>query len=260
MFVKSPIRNKLLVGLGLLLVIVAVLSWGGMHGLYAYRSLVRSLARRVDELPLANHLSQNVSNLRVGLAETRAARQLQLPGLDTAPLSVQLGREQFRRNLDAVKQKLDEYSRQIRDNNPEEQIGDSRRERLVVEAMEASLARIDESQRAADWLLDDVKHGKLSAELAHLQEQAGELPTYLHDNIREFTEEAKGQYRTLIALTWITSGTTAVILALLVRLFYQWIFCPLRVLIKGSRRVASGSSITVFVSTPAMKCRSWPER
>src|SRR6185437_10038710 len=38
----------------------------------------------------------------------------------------------------------------------------------------------------------------------------------------------------------VTSVTAAGMLALFVKLFYQWIFLPLRVLIDGSRRVASG--------------------
>ena len=65
MLSKWPIRNKFLFGIGLLLVIVATLSWSGFHGVYAYRSAVRSFRGRADELPLTNQISKHVSDLRV---------------------------------------------------------------------------------------------------------------------------------------------------------------------------------------------------
>ena len=50
-FSKWPIRVKLLVGLGLLVVMVAILSGSGLYTTYAYRNLVKSLSWRVSELP-----------------------------------------------------------------------------------------------------------------------------------------------------------------------------------------------------------------
>ena len=71
MLSKWPIRNKFLIGIGLLLVIVATLSWSGFHGVYAYRSLVRSFSSRANELPLAAELSREVSELRVLVGRIR---------------------------------------------------------------------------------------------------------------------------------------------------------------------------------------------
>ena len=74
MFSKWPIRVKLLVGLGLLVVMVAILSGSGLYTTYAYRSLVKSLGWRVSELPLADEVNGHVSNLRVTLSELRGLR------------------------------------------------------------------------------------------------------------------------------------------------------------------------------------------
>ena len=52
MLSKWPIRNKLLLGASLLLVMVATLSASAYYGLYAYRSLVKGLSLRSTELPL----------------------------------------------------------------------------------------------------------------------------------------------------------------------------------------------------------------
>ena len=54
---KWPIRNKLLIGISLLLVIVTILSYSGFHGLYATAAWSAGLSRRVYELPLANEFS-----------------------------------------------------------------------------------------------------------------------------------------------------------------------------------------------------------
>lgn len=239
MLSKWPIRKKLLAGLVLLLVIVALLSWGGIHGLYAYRSLVRSLGRRVPELPLANQFSHDVSELRLALAETRATHDLELTGHDVSPLATHLARQEFRLKLDIARETLAKYRQQLLDNPGSNRIGDSRREWLAAEAIEQSLARVAQANLDKNWL-EDVRLGQLARELEYLQQLAAELPSYLYENIHEFTESARGQYRTLIVLTWITSVITLAMFIAFVNLFYQWIFRPLRILIKGSRKVAAG--------------------
>ncbi|HWC88043.1 MAG TPA: HAMP domain-containing sensor histidine kinase [Pirellulales bacterium] len=235
-----PIRSKLLAGLVLLLVIVGLLSWGGLHGLYSYRSLVRSLSRRVPELPLANRFSQDVSDLRIALSETQAPRELELSGADVSPFALHLVREEFRLKLDMAHGTLRQYRQQLEDNSEDDRIGDSRREWLTVKAIDESLARISQLREDEGWLLDEIRVGRLGTELEYLQGLAAELPNYLYENISEFKEHARHQYRTLLVLTWITSFFTVSMFALFVKLFYQWIFRPLRVLIKGSRRVAGG--------------------
>ena len=74
MFSKWPIRVKLLVGLSLLVVMVAILSGSGLYTTYAYRALVKSLGWRVCEFPLADEVNGHVSNLRATLSELRGLR------------------------------------------------------------------------------------------------------------------------------------------------------------------------------------------
>ena len=59
-----PIRMKLLLGLGVLVLVVGLLAGTGLYTTYAYRDLVNSLSWRVSELPLAAELSQHVGDLR----------------------------------------------------------------------------------------------------------------------------------------------------------------------------------------------------
>ncbi len=68
---RWPIRNKLLVGIGLLVAIVVTLSVSSFIGVYSYRSLVRSLHSRAEELPLASELAARVGELRVSFTESQ---------------------------------------------------------------------------------------------------------------------------------------------------------------------------------------------
>ena len=54
------------------------------------------------------------------------------------------------------------------------------------------------------------------------------------------SQDVKSQYRTWIVLTWFAAIAATVLLALFISLGYRWIFRPLRILVKGSRRVAGG--------------------
>src|SRR3954469_7836501 len=112
---KWPIRRKLLVGSSLLLVIVATLSWSGFHGVYAYRSLVRSLSGRADELPLAAALSSQVSDLRVALAQV-APQQPARVGLPSDVGSAEFSAA-FVRGVANLRKILAEYREHLENNN-----------------------------------------------------------------------------------------------------------------------------------------------
>src|SRR5208282_992863 len=67
-----------------------------------------------------------------------------------------------------------------------------------------------------------------------------DLPTHLHSTMRGFAAEVRGQYHALLIGLWITSALAALVFAVFIRLFYRWIFLPLEILIRGSRKVAGG--------------------
>ncbi len=237
---RWSIQTKLLIGLGLLAVIVGTLSWGGIHGLYAYREIVRSLSRRVTELPLANEFGQRVSNLRVSLSRIRPSYSMLDEGPNT-PLSLtRLELVEFTDNLLAAEELLARYRAKVAE-NPDRtgSIIDSRHEFEAVREMQATLADLRNAAQKGE-LLDDDGYERSDRRLVELQDQAGKLPGFLYENIIKFTDDARAEYRTLIVLAWFTSVTTGILVALLVVLFYRWLFRPLKVLIKGSRKVAGG--------------------
>jgi len=239
-----PIRVKFLIGLGLILLSVVILAGSGLYTTYSYRGLVRGLRQRAVELPLAAELSGQVADLRISLSLLRGLRESQFPDADRdeVPARVLIVREQFRSGLEKVEETLSTYRAQLeRKARDELRIADTQREWETVRKIEEALSRIEEINRDEDWVLDDGSSvDQLSAELEQLQGLAVELPSHLHEKLRGFAAEVRSQYHALFAGTGVASGAAALILLLLFKLFYQWVFRPLEALIAGSRRVAGG--------------------
>jgi signal transduction histidine kinase len=244
LFSKRPIRVKLLVGLGLLVVMVAILASSGLYSTYAYRNLVKSLSWRVSELPLAAEVSSHVNKLRIILSELQGLRAGPVRDArdELAPLRVRMVRERFRGELAEVGEAAGEYRKQVEQTmRADFGMADNQPERDAVRKIEVALQGIDEIQRDRDWIFSDERVGRMDRELDGLHVLAAELSSPLHAKLSGFAAEVRGQYRTLLVGLWITSVTAAALFALFVRLFYRWIFQPLRMLIFGSREVAGGN-------------------
>jgi two-component system NtrC family sensor kinase len=242
---KWPIRNKLLFGIGCLVVIVATLSASGFLGVYAYRSLVRSLRGRAEELPVAGELARGVSDLRVIVGEARSARHVvNMQGEPLLPLENPFLTHRFSEGLRQVRGTLESYRQQLielaKDNPHASAINDSSPEWETVHKIERSLARVTDTALESNWPGDERRLDELSKELEHLQQLTWILPSYLHERIHGFADEVKGQYRALIGITWVTSVLAVLLLFLVMRLFYTWVFRPLKHLVRGARRVAAG--------------------
>ncbi|MBU4271073.1 MAG: HAMP domain-containing histidine kinase [Planctomycetes bacterium] len=243
MLSNCPIRRKLLLGLALLVLVVAILSSTGLVATYAYRNLVNSLSWRVSELPLAAELSSHVSDLRITIGELRGLRINTFPDThhDLVPMRVRMARDQFRGRLDEVDRTLERYRDQLAgEARADPRMSDHQRERETVRKIEAQLERIRTANRDEDWMLDNVKIGWLDVELEQLQILASELPSHLHSKLAGFSHEVRGQYRVLIVSAWTATVSAGLIFLLFMRLSYRWVFRPLRMLIAGSRRVAAG--------------------
>ena len=240
MLAKWPIRDKLLIGIGLLAAIVVTLSVSSFVSVYAYRSLVRSLRNRADELPLATELAGRVSNLRVSFAATQPLRES--PGRTADPPDAQRLIEHFDESRETVKTALDDYCNQLSINDQEDMpIGNNREEQAEVVQLRDSLAAVAELTIDPNWPLDQKLAGQVNDKLEIVQRLAAGLPGHLHRRIHDLAGEVRTRYRTLIILTWIVAVTALATFGLFIHLFYRWVFRPLRVLIKGSRFVAAGN-------------------
>ncbi len=238
-----PIRVKFLVSLGLLLLCVAILAGSGLVSTHRYRTIVKALSWRSQELPPANELSDHVQDLRILLVKLKERRVSMFPDTDRQrdPLGTFQVRAQFQAGVVDVQLTLNKYQEVV-----EQQLGagsgiaDNRQELETVAKIEAALNEVLVAQKAGDWTLDDMQIDLLVDKVDQLQQLADELPTYLLARFTGFAESKKNQYRTMQAGTWIATLLAGLIFALFINLFYRWIFRPLRILIDGSRCVASG--------------------
>lgn len=245
------IRYKLQAVLVLLAITVLALFGSAYYGLYAYRGLVKSLSARSTELPLANHLSQHVANLRVILCQVEE-RQDYLPGsemaLDSDP-DVKPWDDVLRRKFEIeygqLKDALAQYTEQLDANRQrtESGIGDDTNERKALAEIEAVIDRIERYSDGGgvDWLLvDRAKVAKLREDVEDLRKGMAKLPSYLHERLRSLANDVRSQYHAAISLAWSAVAIATLLLGATALLFRKWIAQPLHMLVAGSREVAAG--------------------
>lgn len=237
-----PIRTKLLLGLALLVVIVTTLAGSGLFGFYTFRSIVRTLSSRANELPPAMDLIRNVSHLGSCLHDARPCSEFGELSWHSDLISADVVRSDFTKRLEEVRQTVAEYRAHLEynDADADSKLGVSDRERDAIRQIEAALGRMESISENERWVTDNSKIDQLEREAVKLQSLAGALPVYLYQDLRDLRDGVRTQYRTLIVLTWCASVLAVVLFGVFVRLCYVWLFRPLRILITGSRKVAAG--------------------
>ncbi|MEX0939243.1 MAG: HAMP domain-containing sensor histidine kinase [Pirellulales bacterium] len=242
MLSKWPIRFKLTMGLCLLVVMVLTLAGSGAFGLYAYRGLVKSLSYRSREMPLATELIEHVSNMRVALSQVRGLNEFAFtPSAPAGTDRFEL-RDRFQRSLGDFKDTLKNYRDKLNSSErpSDHGITDEHGERRTLARIDGTLARIERLDQHHEWVMDELKVSDLTTEIDNLQTLVIYLPRHLYIQLQELATEVKQQYRTAIVMMWSAAGAALIMLGGFVRMFYTWVFRPLRVLIDGSRRVAQG--------------------
>lgn len=237
---KWPIRKKFLFGLSLLMGLVALLAFSGFRGAYAYRGLVRNLSSRSVELPKAAEVSARVSDLRMTVGEIHGYRQA--AGSSTACTAILAQLEsRVATQLKAVHAALAQYREKLESvEEASSRISDRSRETQAVQTIQKQLNRLAGMASRKDWATCEQAVTQYALSVAELDTLVGRLPSFLHDDFHNLYHEVRAQYRTWIVVEWVTSILGILLLIVLVKLAYDWIIQPLRLIIRGSRRVAAG--------------------
>ncbi len=250
-----PIRTKLKLGLGLLLVTVLALFSSAYYGLYAYRGLVKSLSARSAELPLAGKISEELDDLRNLLSQ--ATERLELA--DQVELLSEVGaeengselyfswdatvlEEQLRINLEEFEESLDRYRSQLNHNGESAapRLGDDKHERNTLAQIDEVFRRIVATDLEDEGLRDAAVIRLLSQEVEQLRHLVSVLPSHLHRQFKELAVDVRASYRTAIVSTWVNAALALILLVTSIRLFYKWFAEPLQILVQGSREVTKG--------------------
>src|SRR5215471_3091904 len=201
---RWPIRNKLLVGIALLLVIVLTLSVSSFQGTYAYRELARSISSRGAELPLATDLERDVSDLRVTLSDLEEFRAYDHASVRPAS-EAQLTIAAFNSQFDAIRKSIRDYAVQLDEHEHAEfRLGDVTKERETLRQIQKLASRIEELTVTDGWYLDPNVTSEIKTDLlVKLKSLTTYLPKHLQWRIVDLAGEVRLRYRTWIVLTWV---------------------------------------------------------
>lgn len=234
----GPIRNKLYVGFGLLLVMLGALAISGLVGVYSYRGLVKGLRGRAEELPLASLLTRQIADLRVTLAKWPTTVVWTDSGISRS--ETWLVRDEFEQRLLAAVKTLNNYREEISSRIDVGTLSETTFERNTAEQIHQTLNEMQQRLQEPGWADDAVLRLQLRTQLDELQAQAESLPSHLHLQLQSLAAEVRSEYHALMAVNWFATAAAVGLLVAFLALFYRWIMRPLTELVAGSRRVAGG--------------------
>jgi two-component system NtrC family sensor kinase len=238
---RRSLRVKFAAVLCLVLGITGVLLASTLAGLYSYRRTIKTLGACLEELP---HLAALLESLvHLAYPDGAAERPVNPPG--AASLAARLSASE--RALEAYGHRLKTLAAARG-----ESAGRRDEERWLRE-IEGALRELRElSQRSVDdgrvrllppeavgpWGFPSGGH--LAEPLARAIRPIGPLLRGAFSEVDHLVDESRQQYRNTLGLAWITGGLVLVSLLLFGRLFYRWLFWPIRVLHQGVLRVGRG--------------------
>lgn len=238
LYSRWSIRRKLLFCLTIALLIVASLAYGGFSGVYSYRELARTIGVRATDLKLAGELTESLGDLRVSLSQAKQIHEMSVAG-ELSGIDRMVVRNQFGEKLLKVEEDLRKYRNHLDAGwAADPRLGDRSQERETIAALEKSLAQLSKSKNDTAWVFDHYQVTVVAAQVDEMYALASGLPTEMHDRMQDFATKVRGQYRTWIGVEWTAAIGAIIFLAVLMYLFWLWLFQPLNVLISGSRRIA----------------------
>ncbi|MDR3182855.1 MAG: HAMP domain-containing histidine kinase [Planctomycetaceae bacterium] len=236
------IRDKFLVSLGILILLVAVLAGAGLYAVYLYQKQVRDIAWQVNVLPLAHKIAGQSAEIHVGFGELRSIPRTQLR---LSPLPADNYRtvleDRLQKTFTAVKQSCQEY-RQVLD------------DRIMQNDTEASFAKeietlqhicltvqdLETAVSQPDWSTTESNLDAAGAGLTTLQKDADSLPVFLNQELQGYSQTIKRHAVWLKGFVLFYLTVSMALMFFLVYLSYWGIFHPLQILVNGARLIAAG--------------------
>lgn len=223
MFVTRSIRRKMVFGLTLVVVMLAVLSVSGMWGLSSYRSLVKDPAIDDRAAASAADVTRAVARLRWTLPQKGGQV---VEAFDRDELLVRLGR---------AHDECARYQKRL------SELPTATQSQYAVTWL--MIGEIDQGlSQIATWLREpngEVGIEDLQAKLDRIEFAAAELDE-LPDGLRDRLKDARRDYGTSMTLIAVCSAFVVLLLGGLVRFGWRQIFKPISAMHQGARRVAQG--------------------
>jgi two-component system, NtrC family, sensor kinase len=223
---RMTIRKKILCGTVLLICTLLLLMFSSLRGVFAYRQLAQMISQRSTELLAVSEIQKEVHDLEIGLWDR---------GLISRRRTPEEVRVTAQRNLDNVLKLLANYESQLKASD------DDHRDK-EVELVDDIRKSTIELQR--DWAgfktHTNLDHHLFYPEYAELSDKVLRLPTFMHKRMANIRDEVRSRYRTWIFFISFSAISSVVIVAVAFWYFRHAIVQPFKLLLAGSRSIASG--------------------
>jgi signal transduction histidine kinase len=238
------LRNKLLLGLGLVVGSVALLLAGTVQGLTSYLSTMNTADSKLAELLLLDDLKPAVSAI---IAPTDSALKQPVVMPDTAPRADEP--RLMREKLARARTIFDEYKKRFQDTVARKRDPDPYLDTHLIEDIDKAFDKIQEAIDNFSKKVDFEpnlgsqalsNNPDLKREHDKLLQRVDELRIEIASDMYKKITQARKHYNQSI---WTVSGATALaflLLFTLVYLFSGWVFAPLKQLQEGVNHVAKG--------------------
>ncbi|MCE9530867.1 MAG: HAMP domain-containing histidine kinase [Planctomycetes bacterium] len=238
------LRNKLLLGLGLVVGSVGLLLTGTIQGLTSYVSTMNTADSKLAELLLLDDLKPAVSAV-ITPSELVSKNPTVLPEAMPRADEPRLTREKLGR----AREIFEEYKKRFQDTVARKRDPDPYLDSHLIQDIDKSFDKIEEAIDQFSKVFDGgnttsaalSSNGDLKREHDRLLRLIDELRIEIANDMYRKITEARKHYRQTL---WTVSGATALALLLLftlVYLFSGWVFTPLKQLQAGVNRVAEGN-------------------
>jgi signal transduction histidine kinase len=239
------LRNKLLLGLGLVVGCVAALAAGTAYGLSSYMTTMKTTDSKLDELLTLDQLKPDAAGI---LSEPNAtAKAAADTATDLIPAEPRTGEvRRARQRLDHAKTVFGHYKAQyeetVRRNRDPDPYQDSQLIGVIERAfadLEAAIEQFAGPQTVAvsrPLAADEKVAHQHQVLLKAIDDLRNEVAKDMHDRIGT----ARSDFRRAVGITGGATVVSLILVLTLVSLFSGWVFKPIRDLQAGVKRVTEG--------------------
>jgi signal transduction histidine kinase len=240
------LRNKLLLGLGLVVGCVGALIAGTAYGLNSYMATMKTTDSKLHELLALDELKPHVAAI---LSEPSPAARTGTPGSaeDLLPADSRTGEvRRARHKLEHCKVLFKDYKawfeQTVRRNRDPDPYQDAQLVAVLDQAfadLEAAIAQFEETQplpASRSLAADTVVHKQHDHMLRTIDLLRNEVSKDMKDRI----ERANSDFRKSVGIVGGATTVAVLLVFTLVSLFSGWVFKPIRDLQAGVHRVTDG--------------------
>ena len=231
MFLTRSIRRKLVIGLGLVCLMLFILAFAGLTGLFSYRAVIQDLDYSMNREPHRTDLAVIAAGLFDPLLGLRTRED------DEQHLA--FDKERWDQQLKRFREELAEFRRRA-DDLPQAVFQSKHVMHLKLDQIRDVLKRLETTRGRLSFAKN--RSGVLESmlrDVARIQAIIQEIP-----NPERGTEatlrEAPALYKSRLILISACVPCIVVLLIFLVRCGHSWIFVPIRKLHEAASRVANG--------------------